>query len=335
MTTMRRLAVAVAAMGLLLGAAGCEPEGPGGGKDGAQLTVAVIPKANVFTLWPTVQKGAQAACDELDVDMIWRGAENETSFGQEIEIVEAMISNDDVKGIVLAPQSATALVDVVKKAKEAGKPVVIIDSGLNGDHHISFVATDNYEGGVMGAKRLAALLGAKGQVALIRNIPGSASTEAREKGFLDTCEQKFPEMKVVAKEYAMGDPTKANEVVSAILTANPDLNGIFTANEPGAIGALNAAKGADKVGQIKIVGFDASPTLIAGIRDGSLDSTIVQDPFTMGKRGVEILIAHLNGKSVPKEEKTPIELVTKDNLDTEKIKGHLVAYGIGVEKKER
>ena len=335
MTTKRRLGVAMAAMGLLLMAVGCEPEGPGGGKDGAQLTVAVIPKANVFTFWPTVQKGAQAACDELDVDMIWRGAENETSFGQEIEIVEAMISNDDVKGIVLAPQSATALVDVVKKAKEAGKPVVIIDSGLNGDHHISFVATDNYEGGVMGAKRLAALLGAKGQVALIRNIPGSASTEAREKGFLDTCEQKFPEMKVVAKEYAMGDPTKANEVVSAILTANPDLNGIFTANEPGAIGALNAAKGAGKVGQVKIVGFDASPTLIAGIRDGSLDSTIVQDPFTMGKRGVEILIAHLNGKSVPKEEKTPIELVTKDNLDTEKIKGHLAAYGIGVEKKER
>ena len=334
MATTRRLAVAMVAISLVLWGLGCTEQTEEGKGEAEKLTVAVIPKANVFTFWPTVKKGAEAACKELDIDMIWRGAENETSFAQEIEIVEAMISNDDVKGIVLAPQSATALVDVVKKAKDAGKPVVIIDSGLNGTHHISFVATDNYKGGVMGAERLAKLLDGKGKVALVRNIPGSASTEAREKGFIETCEQKFPDMKIVAKEYAMGDPTKANEVVSAILTANPDLNGIFTANEPGAIGALNAAKGANKLGQVKIVGFDASPTLISGIRDGSLDSTIVQDPFTMGKRGVEILVDHLNGKPIPKEEKTPIELVTKDNLETEKIKGHLAAYGIGVEPKK-
>jgi len=313
---------------------GCEPQDEdGGGKKAGTLTIGVIPKANVFTFWPTVKKGAEAGCKELGVTMHWRGAENETAFGQQIEIVETMITDDEIKGIVLAPQSATALVDVVKKAAAAGKPVVVIDSGLNGDAHISFVATDNYQGGVMGAERLAKLLDGKGKVALIRNIPGSASTEAREKGFLDTCQQKYPELEVVAKEYAMGDPTKANEVVSAILTANPELSGIFTANEPGAIGALNAVKGADKLGKVKIVGFDASPTLIAGIRDGSLDSTIVQDPFTMGKRGVEILVAKLNGKDVPKEEKTPIELVTKDNLDTDKIKGHLAAYGIGVEGK--
>ncbi|MFC1806055.1 substrate-binding domain-containing protein [Planctomycetota bacterium] len=327
----RWLAVALVAVGVVGLMVGCEPETEDGGEEGGKLTVGVIPKANVFTFWPTVKKGAEAACAELDVTMHWRGAENETAFGQQIEIVETMITDDKIKGIVLAPQSATALVDVVKKAKEAGKPVVIIDSGLNGEHHISFVATDNYQGGVMGAERLGKLLGGKGEVALIRNIPGSASTEAREKGFIETCEQKFPDMKIVAKEYAMGDPTKANEVVSAILTGNPNLKGIFTANEPGAIGALNAAKGANKLGQIKIVGFDASPTLIAGIRDGSLDSTIVQDPFTMGKRGVEILVAKLNGKDVPKEEKTPIELVTKDNLDTDKIKGHLAAYGIGIE----
>ncbi len=333
MMMLRRLAVLMV-VGVVLCSVGCEQGKEGGGKGEGKLTIAVIPKANVFTFWPTVKSGAEAACKELGVDMIWRGAENETAYQQQIEIVETMIINDDVKGIVLAPLSASTLVPVVKKAAEAGKPVVIIDSGLDGSYHISFVATDNYQGGVMGAERLAKLLGGKGKVALIRNIPGSASTEAREKGFLETCEQKFPEMKVVASEYAMGDPTKANEVVSAILTANPDLNGIFTANEPGAIGALNAAKGANKLGQLKIVGFDASPTLIAGIRDGSLDSTIVQDPFTMGKRGVELLIAHLGGKQVAKEEKTPIKLVTKDNLDTDEIKDYLAAYGIGVEPKK-
>jgi len=327
-----RLAAAVAMAGLLALMLGCAQEQEEGeGDEAKKLTIAVIPKANVFTFWPTVKKGAEAAAKELDVEILWRGAENETSFGQEIEIVEAMIDRE-VDGIVLAPQSATALVDVVKKAVAAEIPVVIIDSGINTDVYASFVATDNYQGGVMGAERLATLLAKKGKVALVRNIPGSASTEDREKGFLDTV-AKYPDMQVVAKEYGMGDPTKANEVVSAILTAHPDLSGIFTANEPGAIGALNAVKNAGKVGKVKIVGFDASPLLIAGIRDGSLDSTIVQDPFQMGYRGVKILVDHIQGKSVAKEVKTPIELITQDNLATDKIKEHLAAYGVTIEAK--
>ena len=325
----RRAAATLAATGLLLLALGCAGQKEDGAQEQAEKPIiAVIPKANVFTFWPTVKKGADAAAKELDLKIIWRGAENETLFVQQIEIVEAMI-NQKVKGIVLAPQSATALVDVVKKAVAAEIPVVIIDSGINTDVYVSFVATDNYQGGVMGAERLAALLGNKGKVALIRNIPGSASTEAREKGFLDTI-AKHPDMKVVAKEYGMGDPTKANEVVSAILTGHAGLNGIFTANEPGAIGALNAVKNAGNAGQVKIVGFDASPLLIAGIRDGSLDSTIVQDPFQMGYRGVKILMDHIGGKPVAKEEKTPIKLITKDNLDKAEIKDYLAAYGIGV-----
>jgi len=329
----RQLLVVLGAMALVVLAIGCADKTDETTTDEAtKTTIAVIPKANVFTFWPTVKKGAEAAAKELDLNIIWRGAENETSFGQQIEIVEAMI-NQQVKGIVLAPQSATALVDVVKKAVAASIPVVIIDSGINTDVCVSFVATDNYQGGVMGAERLATLLGKKGKLALVRNIPGSASTEAREKGFLDTI-AKYPDIAVVAKEYGMGDPTKATQVVSAMLTGHPDLNGIFTANEPGAIGALNAVKNADKVGKIKIVGFDASPLLIAGIRDDSLDSTIVQDPFQMGYRGVKILMDHIGGKPVAKLEKTPIKLITKHNVDSDEIKDYLAAYGIGVKAKK-
>ena len=329
--TMRQAAVMFVCVGALLLASGCDPEKKtdGGKKDG-KITVAVIPKADVFTFWPTVKKGAEAAGKALDVKIVWQGAEKETNYTQQNRIIEAMISDDEVKGIVLAPQSATAQAPYVKKAVAAGKPVVIIDSGIGqGAEKVitSFVATDNYQGGVMGAKRLAEKIGKKGKVALIRNIPGSASTEAREKGFLETI-ATFPDIKVAAEEYGEGDPTKANKKVTTILTAHADLAGIFTANEPGAIGALNAVKAANLVGKVTIVGFDASPTLIAGIRAGSLDSTIVQDPFTMGRRGVEILIDKLNGKETAKEEKTPIKLVTKDNLDTQEVKDHLAAYGI-------
>ena len=183
---MRRVVSAVALAALIAVVAGCPEDKKGGPAEGGaeKLTFAVIPKADVFTFWPTVRRGAEAACTELGIEMVWRGAKDETSNTEEIQIVELMIGKK-VDGIVLAPQSATALVNVVEKAVGAGIPVVIIDSGLNSDKQVSFVATDNYKGGVMGAERLAKVIGGKGKVALIKNIPGSASTEDREKGFKD------------------------------------------------------------------------------------------------------------------------------------------------------
>ena len=327
----RRRMTGLVVAGLLALALGCGEEGQptgkaDGGKKGAKkLTFAVIPKADVFTFWPTVRRGAEAACKDLGIEMVWRGAKNETSITDEIQIVELMIGKK-VDGIVLAPQSDTALVQVVEKAVAAGIPVVVIDSGLKSDKYVSFVATDNYQGGVTGAERLAEAIGKKGKVALIKNIPGSASTEQREAGFKDTL-KKFPDIELVSELHAMGDSTKANEVVTTILSKHGDLAGIFTANEPGAIGALNAVKRASKAGQVKIVGFDASPSLIKGIRDGLLDSTIVQDPFQMGYRGVKVLYDHIQGKTVPKEDKPLAQLVTKENLDTPAIQKHLEAYG--------
>ncbi len=304
---------------------GCGQEKEPGAEGKKKLTFAVIPKADVFTFWPTVRKGAEAACNELGIEMIWRGAKNETSYKDEIEIVQTMVSRG-VDGIVLAPQSATALVKVVEDAAAKGIPVVIIDSGLNSDKQVSFVATDNYKGGVMGAERLAEIIGKKGKVALVKNIPGSASTEAREKGFRDTI-AKYPDIELVAEQYAMGTPTKANEVVTTVLEAHRDLAGIFTANEPGAIGALNAVRNAGLAGKVKIVGFDASPTLIKGIREGTLDSTVVQNPYEMGYLGVKTLHDHIQGKEVPKVIRTSLRLVTRENLDTPEIQKHLEAYG--------
>ena len=314
----RKLLVSLALVGIALAGLGCD-------KGDKQLTFAVIPKADVFTFWPTVKKGAAAGCEEVGAKMLWRGAKDETSVTDEIQIVELMIAKR-VDGIVLAPQSDTALAQVVEKATAAGIPVVIIDSGLKSDKQVSFVATDNYQGGVTGAKRLAEVIGEKGKVALIKNIPGSASTEAREAGFRDTIKE-YGDIELVDERHAMGNSTKANEVVTTILGKHADLAGIFTANEPGAIGAVNAAKKEKKVGQVHIVGFDASKSLIAGIREGTLDSTIVQDPYKMGYMGVKVLYDHIQGKTVDKEVKTAAKLVTKENLDTEEIQAHLEAYG--------
>jgi len=325
----RQLPAALAAACAMALVLGCGEEGKepadGGKKGGKKLTFAVIPKADVFTFWPTVRKGAEAACKELGIEMVWRGAKDETSPTDEIKIVEAMIERG-VDGIVLAPQHAQSLVQVAEKAIAAGIPVVVIDSGLNSGKIVSFVATDNYQGGVMGAERLAKVVGEEGEVALIMNVPGSASTEEREKGFRKALE-KFPKVKLVKELHAEGKSSKALQVVTDILTAHPNLAGIFTANEPGAIGAVNAVENEGRKGKVKIVGFDASVALIKAIKSGTLDSTIVQDPHEMGYRGVKVLYDHLQGKVAQPLEKTPIKLVTKDNLDTPEIREHLAAYG--------
>jgi ribose transport system substrate-binding protein len=315
----RRLAVALVAVALVVGSLGC-----GDKKDDGTLTFAVIPKADVFTFWPAVHRGAEAACKELGIEIVWRGAKDETSPTDQIKIVRAMIARG-VDGIVLAPQHADSLVDVAEEAVAANIPVVVIDSGLNTDKKASFVATDNYKGGQMGAERLAKIIGEKGEVALIMNIPGSASTEAREKGFREGI-AKYPDIKLVAEQHAQGSSSKALKVVTDILTAHPDLVGIFTANEPGAIGAVNAVENKGRKGQVKIVGFDSSGDLIDALRSGTLDSTIVQAPYEMGYQGVKTLYDHLQKKKVPAEVQTPVVLVTGENLDDPEVQKHLAAY---------
>lgn len=311
----RRLLVALAVVGMVVAGLGCD-QGP------KRTTIAVIPKAKAFRFWPAVIEGAKAAAKERDVDVTVRAASNELAITEQIEIVTAMIAQE-VDGIVLAPLDAEALVPVVERAVKAGIPVVIIDSGINTENIVSFVATDNYKGGVMGAERLAEIIGKKGEVALIKNIKGSASTEERERGFLETIKKYEPDVTVVAQQYAQGTTAEGTRVATDILTANANLAGIFAVNEPGAEGALQAAKGKN----IKIVGFDASDLLVSGIREGTLDSTIVQAPFDMGFKGLAFLMDHLTKKQgVPKKFNTPIKLVQKDNIDTKEIQDHLAAY---------
>src|SRR5579863_8028430 len=146
---------------------------------------AVIPKGQAHIFWQTVHAGAAAAAAEAGVDIDWNGPATESDFSRQIAITDDFI-NRHVDGILLAPTDRDALVPAIHRAHQAGIPVSIFDSGANTDQYVSFVATDNYGGGVMGARRLAAILHGKGTVAMIAVMPGGASTLAREQGFTET-----------------------------------------------------------------------------------------------------------------------------------------------------
>src|SRR5712671_6551008 len=146
--------------------------------------IAVIPKANSHLFWQTVQAGAIAAGRELGVEVVWNGPAQETEYSRQIQIVDSMVARH-VDGLAVAATDKTALSQPIERAAKAGLQVTVFDSGVDTTDYLTFVATNNYEGGQMSARKLAELIHGKGKVAVVMNAPGSGSTLDREKGFED------------------------------------------------------------------------------------------------------------------------------------------------------
>ena len=288
-----------------------------------RLTLAVIPKGTSHEFWKSIHAGAIKAARELDVEIIWKGPQKEDDREEQIKVVENFIARR-VDGIVLAPLDDTALSRPVADASAEGIPVVIIDSGLDSDTQVSFVATDNFKGGGLGAERLGALLGGKGKVVMLRYQEGSASTMAREKGFMEALAAKFPEIEVISSnQYAGATTESAIQKAENILVRFAEIDGIFCPNESSTFGMLRALQNAGRAGKLKFVGFDASEKLAQALRAGELHGLVLQNPFYMGELGVKTLVAHIKGGAVDKRLDTGVALVTADNMDTPEIKALL------------
>src|SRR5712692_7138386 len=291
--------------------AGCSRQG--------KLVIGVVPKGQAHIFWQTVHAGAVAAGRELGVDIRWNGPSMETEFSRQVQIVESMI-NGRADGIVLAPTDRVALVSVVERAAREKIPVAIFDSAIDTENYVSFVATNNYGGGQIAARRIGEILGGKGAVAMLMNMPGSASTQEREKGFEDTLAKEFPAIRIVARQFGMSDRAKSLAVAEDILTAQTALHGIFASNEPGSVGAAQALKSRQLAGKIKLVAFDSSPTLVDDLKGGVIDSLIVQDPFTIGYTAVKAVVAKLRGETPQRRIDLQARLLTGADLDKPEVK---------------
>jgi ribose transport system substrate-binding protein len=293
----------------------------GGGRRADEFHIAVVPKGTTHEFWKSIHAGAVKAARELEqqgvrLDLTWKGPLREDDREQQIQVVEGFVS-EGVSGIVLAPLDDRALVRPVDEAKRAGIPTVIIDSGLESQDIVSFVATDNYKGGVLAADRLAALLGGQGKVLLLRYAEGSASTEAREKGFLDRLGEAHKGLTVVsADQYAGPTRDTAKRASENLLNRfGRDVAGIFTPNESATAGMLLALQDLGRAGDIRFVGFDASDTFVEAMRQRQLHGIVLQNPLEMGYQGVKTMVAHLKGQQVARRLDTGVTLVTPENLD--------------------
>jgi ribose transport system substrate-binding protein len=277
--------------------------------------IAVIPKGVSHFFWQSVHAGAEAAAKELNVDIVWKGPAQEIDFAGQINIVEDAI-NRRVDGIVVAPSDRDALVPIVERAQKEGIPVTIFDSGIGTESYISYVATNNSQGGATAAERLAERLGGRGKVAILGVKAGSVSTDEREQGFQSAIKQKYPGIEIVAFQYGEADRAKSLDRATDILTAHSDLDGFFASNESSTVGAAQAIKQKGLAGKITLVGFDSSPNLIDDLKAGAIDSLVLQNPFKMGYEAVKAMVAKLDGQQPPRLVDTGVKLLTKDNLET-------------------
>jgi ribose transport system substrate-binding protein len=321
---LRYILVFAAILGVLGGCAKKDannPSSPNTSTEG-KLRFAVIPKGMTHEYWKAVHAGADDAAKELGVEIIWKGPPTESDRMSQKDTVANFV-NDKVSGIVLAPLDNKVLGDAVEEAKQAGIPVVIIDSGLADefkDSYVSFIATDNEKGGEIAGQRMVELLKGKGRVIMMRYQPNSASTDLREEGFLKVMKATPGITMVSDNQYGNATKESAAKTGETLLARfmKPDgsfgADGIFCPNESTTYGMLTVLQQSNLAGKVKFVGFDSSDELIKALEKSSINGLVVQNPYKMGYDGVKTLYKSIKGQKVEKTYDTGATMVTPENM---------------------
>ncbi|MDQ2902073.1 MAG: ABC transporter substrate-binding protein [Chloroflexota bacterium] len=287
----------------------------GGNPATKALRIAVVPKSLGPDFWEQVHKGAVcAASKQQNVTVMWNGVTTDTDVTGQINLLKNYLTQG-VDGLVYAATDAKALAQVSTQAVNSKIPVVNFDSGTNPQPPtVPLFATDNVASAVKAADLMAQALHNNGKIAFIPFQAGSNTNDQRAQGFLQGL-KKYPGLQLVATQYSQSDANTAFMVTTDILTAHPDITGIFAANEPGVIGAARAVKQAGKVGKVVIIGWDAAPDEIKGVQDGTISALVVQNPFKMGFDGLKAVVGIIRTGAQVQNEDTGVSFLTKANIN--------------------
>ncbi len=293
---------------------------PGAPAQARTFTIAFVPKALNSPFWAEMQQAAEREAAAQGVHLVSLAADRETDVERQHQIIENLIQQR-VDAILLSPAGSKELVPAIRKANEAGIPVLILDTRIDraaaesmGARVLTFIGSDNFEGGAVAGRYLAARLGGRGNVAIIEGISGHETADRRRLGFLNGVET-HPGIRVVASQTADWERARAYTVAENLLQAHPDLAAIFAANDEMALGALEAVAAARRLGRVLVVGFDAIPDALANIASGRLSGSVAQFPGEMGRLGVRHAAALLrDGIAPPEEILTRVEMIDRTNV---------------------
>lgn len=285
--------------------------GAGGGEGGEDYTMALIAGVKGDEFYITMNCGAQEAARELGVELSFQGPD-EFDAAQQTPIVDAVAARSP-DAILVAPTDTKAMFAPLTQASQNAE-IVLVDTTLeNPDMAASQIASDNLEGGVAAGETLLDLIGGEGKVMVVNVKPGISTTDARGQGFEQAVEGK-PGVEYLGQEYSQDDPAIAAQIVTATLSKHPDLKGIFATNLFSAEGAASGLRQAGKLGDVKIVGFDAGPKQVEDLEQGLVQALIAQKPAEIGRLGVEQAYNALEGQPVEEKIGTGFEVITEDNL---------------------
>jgi len=285
------------------------------------LTVAFVPKALNSPFWAAMESAAAREAEEQDIHLVSLAADRETDVERQYQIIENLIQQG-VDAILLAPAGSKELVTAIRKANDAGIPVFLLDTRIDeaaaesvGAEVLTYIGSDNFEGGSVAGRYLAATLGGSGEVAIIEGISGHETADQRRLGFLEGIAE-YPGIRVVASQTANWERALAYNVAENLLQAHPEIDAIFAANDEMALGALEAADAAQRLETVSVIGFDAIPDALDNIKTGRLLGSVAQFPGEMGRLGVMHAATLLReGTLPPKEVLTKVEIIDLRNLE--------------------
>lgn len=287
-----------------------------------KFTIALVPGLTTDAFYITMQKGAQAAADALGVELVFQGAPDFNPVTQ-VPVLDAVIARQP-DAILIAPTDTTQLIEPLRKAHDAGIPVITVDTFIgtgqyqtgagDADFPLAYIASDNVLGGKIAARALAAAIGGEGKVYVSNVKPGISTTDQREAGFKQAMAEEFPNITVLETQFNDNDANKAASQLQGVLAREADLKGVFGANLFSALGAANGVQQSGQSGTVKVVAFDAPTSIVDNLTTGLVDVAIAQHPAEIGYYGVVSAFSHLTGNSIPVSIGTGFTIITKDNV---------------------
>ncbi|MGW5585614.1 ABC transporter permease/substrate-binding protein [Streptomyces sp. NPDC003857] len=256
-----------------------------------------------------IKSGAQAEAKKLGVDLTVTDAQNDAS--QQANQLQNFTSSG-LSSIIVNPVDSDAAGPAVRGANKADIPVVGVDRAVNKAKTAALVASDNIEGGKLAAQALAEKLGGKGRIIILQGQAGTSASRERGAGFAEGL-KAYPGIQVLAKQPADFDRTKGLDVMSNLLQAHPDVQGVFAENDEMALGAIKAL-GSKAGTSVQVVGFDGEPDGLNAVKAGTLYASVAQQPTQLGRIAVDNALRAAEGKKVAETVKVPVKVVTKQNV---------------------
>ncbi len=280
-------------------------------------TVALVLKTLNNPFFIDMQKGAEDAAQSLGVNLIVQAAEREVDVEKQMQIIENLIQSK-VAALCVTPSGSKEIVPAIVKANKSNIPVLIVDTRVNQDALRSaggkiagFIGSDNLEGGRLAGEFAAKKLGGKGKVAILEGIPGHETGDSRLKGFREVT-ARYPGIEIVSSQTANWERDQGYNVFQNMLQAHPEIQALFACSDLMALGAVEAIAAAGKTGKITVVGFDAFSEAREAVNKGTMDATIAQSPYGMGKTAVENAWKVLKGEKIQDDISLKVELITKE-----------------------